>query len=84
MNKYILVNRVLSTNGSFWPPNWDLEPRPLYRNVPDGADVSIDTLPGGEDPFIVEVGSSLPETFVNDYGETQKHTLHTVPWSSQS
>jgi NSS family neurotransmitter:Na+ symporter len=83
MNKYILVNRVLSTNGSFWPPNWDLEPRPLYRNVPDGADVSIDTLPGGEDPFIVEVGSSLPGTFVNDYGETQKHTLHTVPWSPQ-
>ena len=76
MNKYILVNRVLSMNGSIWPPNWDLEPRPLYRNVPDGAEVSIDTLPGGEDPFIVEVGGSLPETFVNDYGETQTHTLH--------
>ena len=76
MNKYILVNRVLSMNGSIWPPNWDLEPRPLYRNVPEGADVSIDTLPGGEDPFIVEVGNSLPETFVNDYGETQTHTLH--------
>ena len=76
MNKYILVNRVLSMNGSIWPPNWDLEPRPLYRNVPDGADVSIDTLPGGEDPFIVEVGETLPETFVNDYGETQTHTLH--------
>ena len=76
MNKYILVNRVLSMNGSIWPPNWDLEPRPLYRNVPDGADVSIDKLPGGEDPFIVEVGETLPETFVNDYGETQTHTLH--------
>ena len=38
--------------------------------------VSIDTLPGGEDPFIVEAGGSLPETFVNDYGETQTHTLH--------
>ena len=76
MNKYILVNRVLSMNGSIWPPSWDLEPRPLYRNVPEGADVSIDTLPGGEDPFIVEVGDSLPETFVNDYGETQTHTLH--------
>ena len=76
MNKYILVNRVLSMNGSIWPPNWDLEPRPLYRNVPEGAEVSIDTLPGGEDPFIVEVGNSLPETFVNDYGETQTHTLH--------
>ena len=76
MNKYILVNRVLSMNGSIWPPSWDLEPRPLYRNVPEGADVSIDTLPGGEDPFIVEAGESLPETFVNDYGETQTHTLH--------
>ena len=76
MNKYILVNRVLSMNGSIWPPSWDLEPRPLYRNVPKGADVSIDTLPGGEDPFIIEVGESLPETFVNDYGETQTHTLN--------
>ena len=76
MNKYILVNRVLSMNGSIWPPSWDLEPRPLYRNVPVGAEVSIDTLPGGEDPFIIEVGESLPETFVNDYGETQTHTLH--------
>ena len=76
MNKYILVNRVLSMNGTIWPPSWDLEPRPLYRNVPVGAEVSIDTLPGGEDPFIVEVGESLPETFVNEYGETQTHTLH--------
>ena len=84
MNKYILVNRVLSMNGTIWPPSWDLEPRPLYRNVPIGAEVSIDTLPGGEDPFIVEVGESLPETFVNEYGETQTHTLHQLPWSSQS
>ena len=84
MNKYILVNRVLSMNGTIWPPGWDLEPRPLYRNVPVGAEVSIDTLPGGEDPFIVEVGESLPETFVNEYGETQTHTLHQLPWSSQS
>ncbi|MDC0555554.1 sodium-dependent transporter [Euryarchaeota archaeon] len=76
MNKYILVNRVLSMNGTIWPPSWDLEPRPLYRNVPVGAEVSIDTLPGGEDPFIIEVGESLPETFVNEYGETQTHTLH--------
>ena len=84
MNKYILVNRVLSMNGTIWPPSWDLEPRPLYRNVPVGAEVSIDTLPGGEDPFIIEVGESLPETFVNEYGETQTHTLHQLPWSSQS
>ena len=84
MNKYILVNRVLSMNGTIWPPSWDLEPRPLYRNVPVGAEVSIDTLPGGEDPFIIEVGESLPETYVNEYGETQTHTLHQLPWSSQS
>mgnify|MGYP003958561847 FL=1 len=77
MNKYVLVNRVTSYNGSMWPARWDLEPRPLYRNVPDGAEVSIDTLPGGNDPFIVEAGENLPETFVNDYGETQTHTLHT-------
>ena len=77
MNKYVLVNRVTSYNGSMWPARWDLEPRPLYRNVPDGAEVSIDTLPGGNDPFIVEAGDNLPETFVNDYGETQIHTLHT-------
>jgi hypothetical protein len=79
MNKYILVNRVTSYNGSIWPRNWDLEPRPLYRNVPTGAEVSIDTLPGGNDPFIVEAGENLPETFINDYGETQTHTLHAQP-----
>ena len=74
MNKYILVNRVTSVNGSLWPPNWDLEPRPLYRNVPDGADAPIDTLPGGEDPYIVQVGDSLPPTFVDDYGDTRGHS----------
>ncbi len=74
MNKYILVNRVTSVNGSLWPPNWDLEPRPLYRNVPDGADAPIDTLPGGEDPYIVQVGDSLPPTFVDDYGDTRNHS----------
>ena len=33
MNKYILVNRVLSMNGSIWPPSWDLEPRPLLSLI---------------------------------------------------
>ncbi len=74
MNKYILVNRVTSVNGSLWPPNWDLEPRPLYRNVPEGADAPIDTLPGGEDSYIVQVGDSLPPTFVDDYGDTRGHS----------
>ncbi|HJM18043.1 MAG TPA: sodium-dependent transporter [Candidatus Thalassarchaeaceae archaeon] len=30
--------------------------RPLYRNVPEGADVPIDMLPGGDDPMVVRVG----------------------------
>tara|TARA_Y100001970_G_scaffold121994_1_gene151236 strand:- start:2040 stop:3830 length:1791 start_codon:yes stop_codon:yes gene_type:complete len=74
MNKFVLVNRVTSMNSSLWPPNWDLEPRPLYRNVPEGAEVSIDTLPGGEDPFIVQVGDTLPATFVDDYGDTRTYS----------
>lgn len=34
--------------------------RPLYRNVPEGADADIDMLPGGSDPLIVEVGEVAP------------------------
>ena len=30
--------------------------RPLYRNVPEGAEVPIDTLPGGEDDMILQLG----------------------------
>ena len=30
--------------------------RPLYRNVPEGAEVSIDTLPGGDDDMILTLG----------------------------
>tara|TARA_B100000287_G_scaffold192092_1_gene181259 strand:- start:1129 stop:1866 length:738 start_codon:yes stop_codon:yes gene_type:complete len=40
---FILLNRWLVS-------------RPLYRNVPEGADVPIDTLPGGEDDMILQVG----------------------------
>jgi len=42
--------------------------------VPEGAEVPIDTLPGGEDPFIVKAGEDLPETFLDDYGETRTHS----------
>ncbi len=78
-NRFIIVNRIVPTTDEPWPlavlsRNFTLEPRPLYRNVPEGADVPIDTLPGGEDPFIVEVGENLPKTFVDDYGETRTHT----------
>ena len=79
LNRFIIINRIVPTSGNPWPlallsGNFTLEPRPLYRNVPEGAEVPIDTLPGGEDPFIVEVGEELPETFVDEYGETRPHT----------
>ena len=36
--------------------NRKLVQRPLFRNVPDGADVDISMLPGGEDELVVQVG----------------------------
>ena len=66
MNKLMLVNRVVPTGNSGFPMclltgEYVLEPRPLYRNVPEGAEVPIDTLPGGMDPYIVKVGEDPPE-----------------------
>jgi NSS family neurotransmitter:Na+ symporter len=66
MNRLMLVNRVVPTGKSGFPMcllsgEYVLEPRPLFRNVPEGADVPIDTLPGGEDPFILKVGDPIPE-----------------------
>ena len=83
LNRYILVNRMVPTTDDFWllailSGNYRLEPRPLYRNVPEGAEVSIETLPGGEDPYIVQAGDKLPATFVDDYGETRSHTGATL------
>ena len=79
LNRFIIINRIVPTTSNPWPlavlsGNFTLEPRPLYRNVPEGAEVPLDTLPGGDDPFIVEVGEALPESFVDDYGETRPHT----------
>ena len=34
--------------------------RPIYRNIPDGADVDISTLPGGDDELIGTVGEVIP------------------------
>jgi NSS family neurotransmitter:Na+ symporter len=83
LNRYILVNRMVPTTEDVWllaiiSGNYKLEPRPLYRNVPAGAEVSIETLPGGEDPYIVQAGENLPATFVDDYGETRSHTGATL------
>ena len=35
--------------------------RPVFRNVPEGADVPIDMLPGGDDPFVLIAGEEPPE-----------------------
>ena len=83
LNRYMLVHRMVPTTDDFWllailSGNYRLEPRPLYRNVPEGAEVSIETLPGGEDPYIVQAGDKLPATFVDDYGETRSHTGATL------
>ena len=34
--------------------------RPLFRNVPEGADCDISTLPGGDDELVVQVGETAP------------------------
>jgi NSS family neurotransmitter:Na+ symporter len=34
--------------------------RPLYRNIPKGADVDISTLPGGDDELVVALGEVAP------------------------
>ncbi len=78
-NNRMLVNRMVPTTDDPWilavlSGNYTLEPRPLFRNVPEGAQVPIDMLPGGDDPFVVGVGEALPATFVDDNGETRSHT----------
>jgi len=83
LNKYVLVNRMVPTTDSPWPfyvlsRDFELEPRPLFRNVPEGADVPIDMLPGGDDPFVVQSGAELPDTFVDEHGETRRHSMATV------
>ena len=42
--------------GGFIMLNKLLVQRPLFRNIPEGADVDISMLPGGKDELIVEVG----------------------------
>ena len=83
LNKYVLVNRMVPTTDSRWPlyifsRDFELEPRPLFRNVPEGADASIDMLPGGDDPFVVQSGAELPDSFVDEHGEIRSHSMATV------
>ena len=43
--------------------------RPLYRNIPNGADVDISSLPGGDDELVVALGEIAPgfEHLSKDY-----------------
>ena len=34
--------------------------RPLFRNIPEGADVDISSLPGGDDELVVALGEIVP------------------------
>ena len=47
---------------------------PLFRNVPEGAEVSIDTLPGGDDPQVVGVGE-VPFGWEDVYGDAMDAEL---------
>jgi len=47
--------------GLFIGLNKLLVSRPLYRNVPEGADCDISMLPGGDDQMIVLVGETVPD-----------------------
>ena len=40
--------------------NKTLIARPLFRNIPEGADVDISDLPGGSDELIGQVGDIIP------------------------
>ena len=37
--------------------NSKLAARPLFRNIPEGADVDISMLPGGSDDLVTELGN---------------------------
>jgi NSS family neurotransmitter:Na+ symporter len=47
--------------GLFIALNKLLVSRPLYRNVPEGADCDISMLPGGDDPMVILVGETAPD-----------------------
>ncbi|MDP7002019.1 MAG: sodium-dependent transporter [Candidatus Thalassarchaeaceae archaeon] len=64
IRSYLFVRAILSGN-------FELEPRPLYRNVPEGAEAPIDLLPGGDDPFICRVGD-LPPNLIKSQNAGKK------------
>jgi hypothetical protein len=79
-NDYVLTRRPVYLGEGHWitglfdRSNWEMRDAPLFRNVPEGAEASIDTLPGGDDPQIVEVGE-VPEGWDDVYGEVMDAEL---------
>jgi hypothetical protein len=79
-NDYVLTRRPVYLGEGHWirglfdRSNWEMRDAPLFRNVPEGAEASIDTLPGGDDPQIVEVGE-VPEGWEDVYGEAMDAEL---------
>jgi NSS family neurotransmitter:Na+ symporter len=79
-NDYVLTRRPVYLGEGHWirglfdRSNWEMRDAPLFRNVPEGAEASIDTLPGGDDAQIVEVGE-VPEGWEDVYGEVMDAEL---------
>jgi NSS family neurotransmitter:Na+ symporter len=74
LNDYVLTRRpVYIGEGSWWRSlhrwsEWEMRETPLFRNVPEGAEASLEGLPGGDDPLIVEVGE-VPPGWEDVYGD---------------
>ena len=46
--------------GLFIGLNKKLVARPVFRNIPEGANADISMLPGGEDDLVAELGQIVP------------------------
>ncbi|MAE38097.1 MAG: hypothetical protein CL969_00485 [Euryarchaeota archaeon] len=79
-NDYVLTRRPVYLGEGHWitglfdRSNWEMRDAPLFRNVPEGAEVSIEDLPGGSDPQIVEVGE-VPPGWEGVYGDVMDAEL---------
>ena len=74
-NDYVLTRRPVYLGEGHWitgifdRSQWELREAPLFRNVPEGADASVEMLPGGDDPLVVEVGD-VPPGWEDTFGDT--------------
>ena len=74
LNRYVLINRAIRTGGPgaywsllwFFTGNFRLEPRALVRNATRETGEDISTLPGGQDPYVICMGESIPSSDESD------------------